>query len=57
MAEAKLKANDASSLQAFGTAVALSGDHAVVGAPHGGFDPGAAYVFAEATGLGSNRRS
>src|SRR4029077_16133530 len=43
--ELKLKASDAAGVQEFGSAVALSGDYAIVGARHGGFDPGGAYVF------------
>lgn len=43
--ELKLKTSDVAGVQEFGSAVALSGDYAIVGARHGGFDPGAAYVF------------
>jgi len=43
--ELKLKASDVMGVQEFGSAVAVSGDYAIVGARHGGFDPGAAYVF------------
>jgi len=41
----KLTAGDASERAFFGSAVALSGDHLVVGAPGGEADTGAAYVF------------
>jgi len=38
--ELKLEASDVPGVQEFGRAVAVSGDYAIVGARHGGFDPG-----------------
>jgi FG-GAP repeat len=45
IAEFKLTANDAETYQHFGSAVALDGDYAIIGAPGAAGDQGAAYVF------------
>jgi FG-GAP repeat len=43
--EFKLTAINPVAVEEFGSSVAVSGDYAIVGARHGGFDPGSAYVY------------
>jgi len=53
--QAKLTADDAATMDRFGSSVALSDDTAIVGAPYddhaGGIDAGSAYVFVRSNGV------
>lgn len=43
--ESKLTSSTPESSEEYGSSVAISGDYAIVGARHGGFDSGSAYIY------------
>jgi len=48
--EFELHASDEHALQELGTAVAISGNYAIAGAPTGGLGPGGAYIYEKTSG-------